>query len=399
MSLELCEMSLQQIQSLLRLTDDTLQNICCRRFTTEELFVDALRKVLGGLGRRGPAGIFTVFRREDGTTCCGRVFQLRQGEVVERSDEIVMDPSSSYAVNLAETQNQAETVISNWADSGESIDDYQANFSPAVTAAVGAPIKNFITCRISGERPGSLIAFNYPGRATSYDGDVLHGLAVLIGSVVALSEKMRETENAFQYTIEALARACEAAEEGTGKHISRVNRYAGALAANAGFASDFVQAVSFSAQMHDVGKIKIPNSVLLKQGPLDRAENEMILMHPVYGEKILGNSPRLEVAREIAISHHENWDGSGYPYNLRGNTIPVAGRVVKIADVYDALRSRRSYKESLSHRDALEIFRNGDERIDPQNHFDPMLLKTFFDIEHIFEKIYDSLAGEEVGTE
>jgi len=151
--------------------------------------------------------------------------------------------------------------------------------------------------------------------------------------------------------------------------------------------------------MHDVGKIKIPNSVLLKQGPLDRAENEMILMHPVYGEKILGNSPRLEVAREIAISHHENWDGSGYPYNLRGDTIPVAGRVVKIADVYDALRSRRSYKESLSHRDALEIFRNGDERIDPQNHFDPMLLKTFFDIEHIFEKIYDSLAGEEVGTE
>ena len=187
MSLELCEMSLQQIQSLLRLTDDTLQNICCRRFTTDELFVEALRKVLGGLGRRGPAGIFTVFRREDGATCCGRVFQLRQGEVVERSDEIVMDPSSSYAVNLAETQNQAETVLSNWADSGESIDDYQANFSPAVTAAVGAPIKNFITCRICGERPVSLIAFNYTGRATSVDGDVLHGLAVVIGSVVALS--------------------------------------------------------------------------------------------------------------------------------------------------------------------------------------------------------------------
>lgn len=399
MSLELCEMSLQQIQSLLRLTDDTLQNICCRRFTSDELFVEALRKVLGGMGRRGPASIFTVFRQEDGTSCCGRVFHLRQGEIVERSEEIIIDPSSSYAVNLSITQYQTETVISNWADSCESIEQYQANFHPAVTSAVGAPIKNFITCRISGENPGSLIAFNYPGRATSYDGDVLHGLAVLFGSVVALSDTMRETENAFLYTIEALARACEAAEEGTGKHIARVNRYAGALAANAGLATDFVQAVSFSAQMHDVGKIKIPNSVLLKNGSLDSSEMELIMMHPVYGEKILGNSPRLKVAREIAISHHENWDGSGYPYKLRGHTIPLAGRIVKIADVYDALRSRRSYKKSINHRDAVEVFRVGDERIDPQAHFDPVLLKTFFNMEHIFEKIYESLAGEEVGVE
>lgn len=398
-SLELCELSLQQIRSLLQLTDDTLQNICCRNFTSDQLFDEALRKVLGGRGRRGPASIFTVFLGEDGATCCGRVFQLRQGEVVYRSEEIMVDPASTYAANLAITQHQAETIISNWADSCESIDDFQANFLPAVTAAVGASITNFITCRISGEKPGSLIAFNYPGKATSYDADVLHGLAVLLGSVVALSETMRETENAFLYTIEALARACEAAEEGTGRHIARVNRYAGALAANSGFPAEFVQAISFSAQMHDVGKIKIPNSILLKEGPLDGHERELIMLHPVYGEKILGNSPRLKVAREIAISHHENWDGSGYPYKLRGHTIPLAGRVVKIADVYDALRSQRSYKAPVSHRDAVEIFRRGDERIDPQAHFDPVLLQTFFNIEHIFEKIYESLAGEVVGTE
>jgi HD-GYP domain-containing protein (c-di-GMP phosphodiesterase class II) len=398
-SLELCEMSLQQLRSLLQLTDNTLQNICCRHFTTDELFVEALRKVLGGLGRRGPGSIFTVFWREEGSICRGTVFQLRQGEVVHRSDEIEIDPASNYAVNLAITKHQEETIVSNWTDTCESIDDYQANFLPSVTAAVGIPIKNFITCRISGEKPGSLIAFNYPGKATDYDADVLHGLAVLLGSVVALSDTIRETENAFLYTIEALARACEAAEEGTGKHIARVNRYAGALAANAGVSTELVRAISFSAQMHDVGKIKVPNTVLLKEGPLDSRELELVMMHPIYGERILGNSPRLQVAREIAISHHENWDGSGYPYKLRGHTIPMAGRVVKIADVYDAVRSQRSYKEPLSHREAVEIFRNGDERIDPQAHFDPALLQTFFNIEHIFEKIYESLAGEEVSVE
>lgn len=396
MSIELCEMSLQQIHSLLSLTEDTLQNICCRRFTTDELFVDALRKVLGGQGRRGPASILIVFREEDGTICCGRVFHLLHGEMVERSEEIVIEPDSAHAASLALTEAQTETVTSNWADSFGSADEYQANFHPRVTAAIGGQVLNFITCRISGDHPGAIIAFNYPGRATSYDADVLHGLAVVIGSVVTLSDKMRETENAFLYTIEALARACEAAEEGTGKHILRVNRYAGALAANAGLPGDFVQALSFSAQMHDVGKIKIPNSILLKEGHLDRSEMELIMMHPVYGEKILGDSPRLRLARDIAVSHHENWDGTGYPHRLKGEVIPLAGRIVKIADVYDALRSQRSYKQALGHEHAMQIFRDGDERIDPRAHFDPLLLETFFKIEHIFEKIYESLAGEEV---
>jgi HD-GYP domain-containing protein (c-di-GMP phosphodiesterase class II) len=145
--------------------------------------------------------------------------------------------------------------------------------------------------------------------------------------------------------------------------------------------------------MHDVGKIKIPNSILLKEGPLDSDEMKLMMMHPVYGEQILGDSPRLATAKEIAISHHENWDGSGYPYNIAGEKIPLSGRIVKIADVYDALRSKRSYKPAYSHAETLSVFRKGDERVDPALHFDPEILKTFFKIEHIFEKIYESLDG------
>ena len=394
MALELCEMSLQQTRELLRLTDTTLQNICCRRFTGEKLYVEALEKVLGGKGRRGPASIFIVFQELDGAFCRGKVFHLTGGAMIEKAD-ISLDPASSYVARLLQAEAQAEVVVSNWADSYETVEEYQANFPDSIKAFAGAPIKNFITYRISGEEPGAIIAFNYPGRATDYDADVLQSLAVVIGSLVTLSNEVRETEKAFIYTIEALARACEAAEEQTGKHIQRVNRYAGALAANMGLPSDFIDTISYSAQMHDVGKIKMPTSILLKPGRLTGEEMRLMRMHPVYGEQILGDSPRLEIAREIAIAHHENWDGSGYPYGLKGDKIPLAGRIAKVADVYDALRSRRSYKEPLSHAEAMRIFSEGDERVSPRDHLDPELLAIFFKIEHIFEKIYMSMDQQE----
>ncbi len=393
MPTELCEMSLQQTRELIHLTDSTLQNICCRRFTGEELYVEALEKVLGGKGKRGPATISIVFQEADGALCRGKLFHLIGGTMIEKAD-ISFDPASSYAANLLQAEARAEVVVSNWMDSSETVEEYQENFPDSIKEFAGAPIKNFVAYRISGEAPGAIIAFNYPGRATDYDGDVLQSLAAVIGSLVTLSNEVRETEKAFIYTIEALARACEAAEEQTGKHILRVNRYAGALAANMGLPAEFVDTVSYSAQMHDVGKIKIPTTILLKAGELTGEEMDLMKMHPVYGKEILGDSPRLAVAREIAIAHHENWDGSGYPHGLKGGDIPLAGRIVKLADVYDALRSKRSYKDPASHGETMRIFREGDERISPRDHFDPELLATFFKIEHIFEKIFESLEGE-----
>ncbi len=390
MSQEQCEMSLRQTRELLRLTDATLREICCRRFTSEELYSEALGKVLGGKGRRGPRNIFVIFEDSERRVYTGRVYQLREGEMVEMSDEIAIDYASIYAIHIPE----AELVLSNWGDTCETVEAYQGNFDPRVKDFVQVPIKNFVCTRIGGERPGAMIAINYPGEATDYDAEVLRSLAVVIGSLVTLSNEVRETEKAFIYTIEALARACEAAEEETGHHILRVNRYAGALAANMGLGDEFVATIAYSAQMHDVGKIKIPAAILLKEGALTPQEEAAIRMHPVYGEQILGDSPRLQVAREVAIAHHENWDGSGYPYGLKGEGIPLAGRIVKVADVYDALRSRRSYKPPMSHSEVLRVFREGDERVNPRAHFDSRLLETFFRTERMFEKIYESLAGE-----
>lgn len=385
MSLEMCMTSLQQMQDLLWLTESTLKDLCCRRFANDEIYAKALSKVLGGQGKRGPASIFILFEDTSGQGGGGRGFHLQSGDLVEASQRFMLDPATLVALSHL----RDEVLVSNSFDTTIDLEEYQSNFPESIRAFVGGAIRNFVACRISGALTGALLAINYPNKATDYDGSVLVSLGVMLSSLGTLSMSVRETEQAFKYTIEALARACEAAEEDTGAHIVRVNRYAGALAANMGLALDLVEEISFAAQMHDVGKIKVPNSILLKAGPLSDGENTMIRMHPVYGQKILGDSPRLRIAREIAISHHENWDGSGYPYGLAGNEIPLVGRIVKLADVYDALRSRRSYKPPLTHREVLAIFREGDARVSPTLHFDPEVLATFFNIEQLFAHIYE----------
>lgn len=230
MTLELCRLSLQQTQELLRLTDATLKDICCRRFSGEELYSEAIRRVLGGGGKRGPERIFLLLAGFGGTSR-GWIFQLQAGELVRTSDEILMDADSVYSLGRL----GSEVLVSNWRESFESIERYQVIFHPDIVKRIAKPIRNFVACQISGESNGALFAFNYAGEATEYDGDVLRGLSVVIGSLVTLSAMVRETEHAFIYTIEALARACEAAEESTGDHIVRVNRYAGALAAHMDF--------------------------------------------------------------------------------------------------------------------------------------------------------------------
>lgn len=114
--------------------------------------------------------------------------------------------------------------------------------------------------------------------------------------------------------------------------------------------------------------------------------------HTTYGYQILSASPRLKFGADIALCHHEKWDGSGYPNGLRGEAIPLSARIVQIADVYDALRSRRPYKPAYSHAKAVRILLHGDDRIDPQGHFDPRLLAIFEKTHNEFAQIWDELA-------
>ncbi|MFP6747433.1 MAG: HD domain-containing phosphohydrolase [Alphaproteobacteria bacterium] len=183
-----------------------------------------------------------------------------------------------------------------------------------------------------------------------------------------------ETEEAFLLLIELLARASEIHDEGTGNHIIRVNEYSYFLAREFGMAKAFCDEIHYSAQLHDVGKMSVDVAVLKKKGRLDDDERAEMAMHPQYGHQILETAPRLNMAAEIALYHHEQWDGGGYPHNVAGDDIPISARIVAMADIYDALRSERPYKPAFSHKKTVEIMLKGDDRLDPNSHFDPKLM-------------------------
>jgi putative two-component system response regulator len=157
--------------------------------------------------------------------------------------------------------------------------------------------------------------------------------------------------------------------------------------------ADFSTAIYHASPMHDIGKIGIPDSVLLKPGKFTDDEWRVMQTHCALGAGILatGTSPYTRMGAEIALSHHERWDGSGYPNGLTGATIPQSARIMQICDVYDALRSLRPYKQPIDHTLAVEIIAVGDGRTRPE-HFDPAVLSAFLGMANQFEAIYDEVS-------
>ncbi|MEM7542182.1 MAG: HD domain-containing phosphohydrolase [Pseudomonadota bacterium] len=206
-----------------------------------------------------------------------------------------------------------------------------------------------------------------------------------------ITSLQEETEEAFQISVELLARAAEIHDEETGNHIVRVNEYSYLLAKLIDMPDPWCDELRYSAQLHDVGKMSVDSAVLKKKGPLDTAERAEMDNHTLYGFQILKDSPRLAMGAEIALNHHEKWDGTGYPYNVAGDNIPLSARIVQIADIYDALRSERPYKPSFSHAKTIKIITKGDDRIDPMEHFDPSLIQVFKDNHRKFEAIWEQL--------
>jgi len=196
--------------------------------------------------------------------------------------------------------------------------------------------------------------------------------------------------NSFTESIYTLMRAAEYRDDETGAHVRRISHYTKALAEALGMDDDFCKDIFYASAMHDIGKIGIPDDILLKPGGFTPEEWEIMKTHTIIGGSIMrGNSsPYLQLGEQIALSHHERWDGGGYPNGIKGDAIPLAARIMQLADVYDALRSKRPYKKAFDHEKSLEIITKGDGRTDP-SHFDPAVLAAFQQCADTMNKIFE----------
>lgn len=175
--------------------------------------------------------------------------------------------------------------------------------------------------------------------------------------------------------VQRLGRAAEYKDNETGLHVIRMSHYSQLIALKAGLGETWADTLLNAAPMHDVGKIGIPDAILQKPGKLDAEEWAIMQSHAEIGAEIIGEdgSALLDMAREVALNHHEKWDGSGYPAGLSGEDIPLSARIVAIADVFDALTSERPYKKAWSIEDATNLLREQTGK-----HFDPALVDAFF---------------------
>ncbi len=223
-------------------------------------------------------------------------------------------------------------------------------------------------------------------------GSATFSLAAMAAVTIHNAQLQEQLKKSNLDTIIRLSVAAEFRDNETAAHLRRLSHTSALIAQAMGLPRKQVDVTRFASPMHDVGKIGIPDAILQKPGPLTSEERKIIEEHPAIATEILGDplNELVDAARAVALTHHERWDGNGYPMGLAGDQIPIIGRIVGLADVFDALVTKRCYKEAYPWGKALDIIREEDG-----NHFDPAVVKAFFEVVDRIKEFYDDPANRD----
>lgn len=374
------EKAYETIDGISRISNAMLSNFKLNKSSRNENYLKIIGIILGTEGLRlrnkAEAGFLTFFNKQD-STLEGNIIYRKDGSSVVDDETIKIDINSKVAI----TRGMNDVKFSNWANVTGSIEKYQETFDDKVRQKVGI-IKNYITCRIRGIEEGALIFFNYENDVDQYDADIVRDLVGHFGYLYSISLKQKENEKLQFLVMRKLADLAEKRDLETGEHLFRIQNYCRSIAETLsrqvkyeGIINDkFIEDIYYSSPLHDIGKVGIEDSILLKPEKLTPVEMSVMKTHTLIGAEILEGPAFLRMGRDIAHYHHEKWDGTGYPEGLKGEEIPLSARIMALADVYDALTSKRVYKEAFSQEVAESTISAG-----IGSHFDPDISAVFME--------------------
>ncbi|MFH1490824.1 MAG: HD domain-containing phosphohydrolase [Pseudomonadota bacterium] len=338
------------------------------------LIVDDDRNVISSLRRELRSEDYEIFSANSGTAGLAMIDSLDIGVVL--SDQMM--PGMDGITFLKELERRKPDVVRTLLTGNGSLEN-------AMAAINDSHIFSYLTKPWSSEGLKGTIAKAFEHYNLVIENKRLQELnekqnlelkrlnADLEGRI---QKRTRQLEAAVREGIVMLATAAEAKDDDTGEHVHRIRGLAFEICTGLGIPQKEADLISFFSMMHDIGKISIPDHILKKAGPLMPEEWEIMQTHCVAGERILGKQPFYRKAREIARSHHELWDGSGYPDHLKGETIPLPARIVTVVDVFDAVTHARPYKKPWPEDRALEEMKVLSGRM-----FDPGVLDVFLKIQ------------------
>ncbi|HOW28865.1 MAG TPA: GAF domain-containing protein [Elusimicrobiota bacterium] len=270
-----------------------------------------------------------------------------------------------------------------------------SRFNKEIDRITGYHTRNLLTAPMRNNRREIIGAFQVlnkkRGSFTPQDEKILLIFADQAAVAIENTRLYEEVRHASQDTIIRLASAAEYKDKDTRNHLERMSRYCALIAEQMDMPKSFIEDILLASPMHDIGKLGVADAILKKPGKLEAVEWTEIKRHPIYGADILRNSDNdlIQMSERIARSHHEKWDGSGYPLGLKKEEIPLEGRIVALADVFDALTSKRCYKDALPIEETLKIIREG-----AGTHFDPDVVSAFYRALPKIMKVMDDFADK-----